>query len=155
LLYVLVLIISLVCPGFTQAIVQFDKSIFILGVNPLSGDPRKLWKQGGKRVAVWCCLKRCFGIWNCCDNFKIMDDWWCILTSDAILNDVLKVWATKKILKTRTRNSVFWRSLKRCIVSWKCWENVKSKGEQMVNSDSIWNVVWKLELIRKSNKQGS
>jgi len=24
--------------GFTQAIVQFDKSIFTLGVNPLSGD---------------------------------------------------------------------------------------------------------------------
>jgi len=38
LLYVVILITSLVCPGFTQAIVQFDKSIFTLGVNPLSGD---------------------------------------------------------------------------------------------------------------------
>ena len=38
LLYVLMLITSLECPGFTQAIVQFDKSIFTLDVNPLSGD---------------------------------------------------------------------------------------------------------------------
>jgi len=38
LLYVLILITSLVCTGFTQAIVQFDKSIFTLDVNPLSGD---------------------------------------------------------------------------------------------------------------------
>jgi len=38
LLYVLILITSLEYPGFTQAIVQFDKSIFTLDVNPLSGD---------------------------------------------------------------------------------------------------------------------
>ena len=38
LLYVLVLITSLVCSGFTQVIEQFDKSIFTLDVNPLSGD---------------------------------------------------------------------------------------------------------------------
>ena len=38
LLYVLILITSLECPGFTQAIVQFDKSIFTLDVNPLSDD---------------------------------------------------------------------------------------------------------------------
>ena len=61
--------------------------------------------------------------------------------SDAIWNDVLEVWAAENILKARTQNGVFWRSLKRCIVSWKCWENVKSKGEQMVNSDAILNDV--------------
>jgi len=33
LLYVLILITSLEYPGFTQAIVQFDKSIFTLDVN--------------------------------------------------------------------------------------------------------------------------
>jgi len=38
LLYVLILITSLEYPGFTQAIVQFDKSNFTLDVNPLSGD---------------------------------------------------------------------------------------------------------------------
>jgi len=38
LVYVLILITSLECPGFTQAIVQFDKSIFTLDVKPLSGD---------------------------------------------------------------------------------------------------------------------
>jgi len=38
LLYVLILITSLECPGYTQAIVQFDKSIFTLDVNPLSDD---------------------------------------------------------------------------------------------------------------------
>ena len=38
LLYVLVLITSLICPGFTHVIVQFDKSMFKVGVNPLSGD---------------------------------------------------------------------------------------------------------------------
>ena len=35
LLYVLILITSLVCPSFTQVIVQFDKSMFTLGVNIL------------------------------------------------------------------------------------------------------------------------
>ena len=54
--------------------------------------------------------------------------------SDTIWNDVLEVWAAEK---KRTWNGVFWRSLKRCIVSWKCWEHVKSKGEQQCFG--IWN----------------
>ena len=61
--------------------------------------------------------------------------------SDDFWNDVLKVWAAEKILKVRTRNDVLWRSLKRCIIRWKCWENVNSKGQQIVNSDAIWKEV--------------
>ena len=82
--------------------------------------------------------------------------------SDTILNDVLDVSAAEKKLKARRRNSVFWRSLKRCFVSWNCLKKAKSKEakcciltlfEELLGELVNVEICWSLKKTSMSYKQ--
>ena len=108
------------------------------------GTAEKMLKSCTIDDAFWRYLKRRFGSWNCWENFEAMDDRCCALTLFETMflefkllrkrwkqreQMVLEFETAEKILKARTRNGVFWRSLKRCFVSWNCWEKIESKED--------------------------
>ena len=74
--------------------------------------------------------------------------------SYAIWNYVLEVGTAENILKARTLNGAFWRYLKQYYWSWNCWEFFKSNDAKRCILALYETMVWKLELLRTSWKQG-
>ena len=79
-----------------------------------------------KIYAFWCYLKRCFGSWNCLENFECKEASWCIQT---LFETIFKeFWETAgNILRARSKLGAFWCYLKRCLGSWNCLHNVETK----------------------------
>ena len=74
--------------------------------------------------------------------------------SDAIRTYFLEVGTDENMLKSRMMYGAFWRYLKQYYWSWNCWEFFKSNDAKRCILALYETMVWKLELLRTSWKQG-